>query len=245
MSNSRESSAKLWRLVFALTRLVATGVAMVLVIGGIVVYATEPLSLLLPRDGLVTVLAGGSVTALLAFTSFLVIGVRKRTDGSRGARMRWVVIDALLMAAMATAFILAAVMTLNQSASLPPSTKHTFSRFWSTASPTMITLIQSDGQCCGFDGYSDRILEPCSKYAQAVGCWTVLRDEYMYYLHLLAPALIVLAVLCSTCSILAFILIVLRLHAANKQNDQMDHQEEAFQINRSEPFDAWHKAIFA
>lgn len=241
---NRESTAKLWRLVFALFRLAATVVALTMVVGAIAIYATEPMSMLLPQEGFVTVLAGGSVTALLAFTSFLVIGMRKRTDGARGARIRWIVLDALLMAALATTFILAAVMTLNQSSTLPGSIKKTFSEYWEAASPTMITMIQSDGQCCGFDSYADRTLEPCSKYAQAVGCWTVLRDEYAYYLHLLAPALIVLAVLCCACSFLALVLLFLRLHAANKQKDPLD-QNETFQINRSQPFDAWHKAIFA
>lgn len=245
-----ESTLKLWRLLFALLKLVVTLVALVLVIGGIVVYATEPLSILIPQDAFVAVLAGGSLAALMSFIAFVVIGVKKRTDGVRGARLRWIVLDALIMAALATGFIFAALLTMRQGKSLEKSEfKKTLSEYWESASPAMLTVIQSEGQCCGFGGYSDRVLEPCKRYAEAVGCWTVLRDEYAYYLHIMTPCLIILASMCFASSVLGLILLLTRLLSSkpskSSSSDGSYDQEEPFRINRSQPFDAWHKAVFA
>lgn len=237
----------MWRIVFALFKLVATLVALVMVIGGIVIYATEPMAILIPQDALVALLAGGSITAVVSFIAFVVIGVRKRTDGARGARLRWIVLDAIVMAALATGFVFAALFTMQQTANLNKTVKKKFSNFWESGSPALLTVIQSEGQCCGFNGYSDRVLEPCKKYAEAVGCWTVLRDEYAYYLHILTPSLIVLASLCCAASFLALILILSRLLTSKSPKNSGDgyEQEEPFRINRSQPFDAWHKAVFA
>ena len=83
-----------------------------------------------------------------------------------------------------------------------------------------------------------------------MGCWTVLRDEYAYYLHLLIPALIILAAICSASAFLALTLLVLRLRASRKDQAALNGTEsgndkdETFRIKRSEPFDAWHKAVF-
>lgn len=247
-----DPSTKLWRLVFAIFKLISTVLALALVIGGVVVYATEPMSLLIPQDALVTVLAGGCLTALASFVSFLVIGVRKKTDGARGARIRWIVIDALVMAGLSTAFLFAALLAIQHSSNLSAAAKQKFSAFWESASPTLLTLIQSEGQCCGFEGYSDRVLEPCKKYKEAVGCWTVLRDEHGYYLHLLTPALFILCSLCCASSLLSLILLVQRLRSAKRDKGDGNSaggyyydQDESFRINRSQPFDAWHKAVFA
>lgn len=244
-----DPKTKLWRLVFAIFKLITTVLALALVIGGVVIYATEPMGVLIPQDALVTVLAGGCLTALASFVSFLVIGVRKRTDGARGARLRWIVIDALVMAALAVALLLSALLALQHSANLSVSAKQKFSAFWETASPPLLTVIQSEGQCCGFDSYTDRVFEPCKKYKEAVGCWTVLRDEHGYYLHLLTPALFILASLCCASSLLSLILLVQRLRSSKRDkgndNGYYYEQDESFRINRSQPFDAWHKAVFA
>lgn len=245
-----DSSAKLWRLVFAIFKLITTVLAIGLVIGGVVIYSTEPMTLLLPQDALITVLAGGCLTALASFISFLVIGVKKRTDRAHGARIRWIVIDALVMAGLTTAFLFAALLTIQQASNISSLSKKKFSDFWETASPTLLTLIQSEGQCCGFEGYNDRVLEPCKKFNEAVGCWTVLRDEQGYYLHLLTPALFILASLCFASSILSMILLLQRLRSSkrDKSDTGMTYyydQDESFRINRSQPFDAWHKAVFA
>ena len=248
------TNTKLWRLIFALSHLLAAGVAVILVVGGTVVYGTEPLSLLIPQDALVTVLAGGSMTALLAFIAFLIVGVRKRTDSANGARLRWIVLDALLMLGLAAAFLFSALANMRQSSNISKSAKTRFSSFWETASPTLLTLIQSEGQCCGFDSYSDRVLEPCKKYAEAVGCWTVLRDEYAYYLHLFTPSLLILTSICAASALVALTLLIVRLTSKRRsKSDNADtatgfyyeQQEESFRINRSQPFDAWHKAVFA
>jgi hypothetical protein len=245
-----DTTTKLWRLVFALFRLLSTLIALTLVVGAVVVYASEPLSMLIPHEALVAVLAGGSLTALFSFVSFLVIGVKKRTDGARGARVRWIVIDAILMAALASVFFYSALTTVRQSTNLTTTAKPRFSKFWESASPTLLTLIQAEGQCCGFDGYTDRVLEPCKKYSEAVGCWSVLQDEYAYYLHLLVPALFILASLCTTAGLIALIFLVMRLRSARKnKNEGGDglyyETDESFRINRSQPFDAWHKAVFS
>ena len=245
----KQSSAKLWRLFFALFKLTGTVIALILVMGGIALYATEPMSLLIPQDSLVTLLAGGSLTALIFFLSFLVVGVRKRTDGARGARLRWIVLDALVMAALATGFILSALAALRQAQTLNSSTRRKFSEFWESASPMIITLIQKEGQCCGFDGYTDRVLEPCKRYSEAVGCWTVLRDQYGYYLHIFTPSLFILASLCAAASIFASILLLVRFLSKREGKNSLEngsgHEiDESFRINRSQPFDAWHKAVF-
>jgi hypothetical protein len=245
-----DTTTKLWRLIFSLFRLLSTLIALVIVIGGIVVYASEPLSLLIPQDTLVAVIVGGSLTALFSFVSFLVIGVKKRTDGARGARVRWIIVDAILMAFLAAIFIIASLRSIRQSATISTSTKKRFSSFWGKASPTMLILIQAEGQCCGFEGYTDRVLEPCKKYSEAVGCWSVLKDEYAYYLHLLTPALIVLASLCTAASLTAFILFIMRLRTSRNEKSEGGNglyyeTDESFKINRSQPFDAWHKAVFS
>lgn len=245
-----DPSTKLWRLVFAIFKLITTVLALGLAIGAVVIYSTEPLTLLIPQDALVTVLGGGCLTALASFVSFLVIGVRKRTDGARGARIRWIVIDAVLMAGLAAAFLFAALLAIQHSSTLSTTSKQRFSEFWETASPTLLTLIQSEGQCCGFSGYSDRVLEPCKKYKESVGCWAVLRDEHGYYLHLLTPALFILASLCCAASLLSLILLLQRLRSAKRDKSANGSayyydQDESFRINRSQPFDAWHKAVFA
>ena len=249
-----DANTKLWRLIFALFHLLTAGVAVILVVGGTIVYGTEPLPLLVPQDALVAVLAGGSLAALFAFVSFLVVGVRKRTDGASGARIRWIVLDALLMAGLAAVFLFAALKNMRQSSNISKSAKDRFSSFWETASPTLLTLIQSEGKCCGFDSYRDRVLEPCKKYSEAVGCWTVLRDEYGYYLHLFTPSLLILTSICAASAIIALILLTVRITSKRSKSDSdtrdtggfyYEQQEEAFRINRSQPFDAWHKAVFA
>ena len=245
-----DTTTKMWRLIFSLFRLLSTLIALIIVIGGIVVYASEPLSLLIPQDTLIAVIVGGSLTALFSFVSFLVIGVKKKTDGARGARVRWIVLDAILMAFLAAIFILAALHSIRQSADISSATKKQFSTFWETASPTMLMLIQAEGQCCGFEGYTDRVLEPCKKYSEAVGCWTVLKDEYAYYLHFLTPALITLASICMAAGIIAFILLIMRLRSSRREKSEGGNglyyeTDESFKINRSEPFDAWHKAVFS
>lgn len=245
-----DTTTKLWRLVFSLFRLLSTLIALALVIGGIVIYASEPLSLLIPQDTLMAVVAGGCLTALFSFVSFLVIGVKKKTDGARGARVRWIVLDAILMSFLTAIFVFAALRSIRQSSDISTAAKKRFSSFWETASPTMLTLIQAEGQCCGFEGYTDRVLEPCKKYSEAVGCWSVLKDEYAYYLHLLTPALMVLASLCGAASLIAFILLIMRVRSARKEkreggNGLYYETDESFKINRSQPFDAWHKAVFS
>ena len=245
-----DTTTKMWRLIFSLFRLLSTLIALVIVIGGIVIYASEPLSLLIPQDTLIAVIVGGSLTALFSFVSFLVIGVKKKTDGARGARVRWIVLDAILMAFLATIFVLATLHSIRQSTDISSVTKKQFSTFWETASPTMLTLIQAEGQCCGFEGYTDRVLEPCKKYSEAVGCWNVLKDEYAYYLHFLTPALITLASLCMAAGIIAFILLIMRLRSSRREKSEGGNglyyeTDESFKINRSEPFDAWHKAVFS
>lgn len=245
-----DTTAKLWRLIFSLFRLFATVVALIAVIGGIVLYASEPLTQLIPEESLVSVLVGGSILALFSFVSFLVIGVKKRTDGRRGARVRWIVLDAVLMAALAGFFIFAALHSIRKTAAITGSVKKQFSRFWETASPAVLTLIQAEGQCCGFEGYSDRVLEPCKKYREAVGCWTVLQDEYAYYLHILTPILICLGALSAAAGLIALILLVMRLRYRNKNDNASGNglyyeTDESFKINRSQPFDAWHKAVFS
>lgn len=247
-----DTNTKLWRLILALFALLTTGVALVLVVGGTVVYGTEPLGLLIPQEALVAVLAGGTATALLAFGSFLVVGVRKRTDGARGAKIRWIVADAFLMAGLSAAFLFAALANIRRAAGIDQTAKARFSSFWEGASASLVTLIQAEGQCCGFDSYGDRALEPCKKYAERVGCWTVLRDEHGYYLHLFTPALLVLTAMCAASALIALILLLVRLNGKRAKCENGDsgtfhyeQQEEPFRINRSQPFDAWHKAVFA
>ena len=138
------SSNKLCRLVFSLFQLFTTLISLTLVVGATILYATEPLSLLIPQDALVTVMAGGSLTALLAFISFLVIGVRKRTDGVHGARLRWIVMDALMMAGLGAAFVLAALLAIRQAENVSAASKKKFSNFWESASPPLLTLIQRE-----------------------------------------------------------------------------------------------------
>lgn len=88
------------------------------------------------------------------------------------------------------------------------------------------------------------MLEPCKKYAEAVGCWTVIRDEHAYYLHLLLPGLFGLGALAAAGALLAVIMIVVRVRTTRKGGDNAT-DDEFFQINRSQPFDAWHKAVFS
>lgn len=234
--------------------LVAVGVMMA--ISGVFVYASEPISTsILPTDSLSILISCSVAMAVSGLIAFIVIPLRKRrTDGVQGVRIRWIVVDAIIMATLATAFLIAGLILSLQT---PSSINARLSDFWETASPVVLTVIQERGQCCGFAGLNDRVLEPCKRYAEAVGCSSVLLDDYKYYAKsILQPALFALGSLCILASILALVFSFVRLRLRNQE--AKEHEAILFQaslaagddgilptkLKRSQPFDAWHKAVF-
>lgn len=75
-----------------------------------------------------------------------------------------------------------------------------------------------------------------------MGCWEVLRDEYNYYFNLLLPAIFGLTGLAAASAVVALLYALARLRARKQDENRAD---ESFRVNRSQPFDAWHKAVFA
>lgn len=225
-------------------------------ISGIFVYVSEPISTsILPTDSLSIMISCSVAMAVSGLIAFIVIPLRKRrTDGVQGVRIRWIVVDAIIMATLATAFLIAGLILSLQT---PSAINTRLSDFWETASPVVLTLIQERGQCCGFAGLNDRVLEPCKRYAEAVGCASVLLDDYKYYAKsILQPALFALGSLSVLASILALVFSLVRLRL--RHQEAKEHEAILFQaslaagddgilptkLKRSQPFDAWHKAVF-
>ena len=39
---------------------------------------------------------------------------------------------------------------------------------------------QEMGECCGFEGYEDRVQEPCTEYVERLGCWEQSSDPHTH-----------------------------------------------------------------
>lgn len=105
---------------------------------------------------------------------------------------------------------------------------------WLDSDTQTVLQIQSWGQCCGFNNYTDRIQEPCTKYAQELGCFEVMKGPYQSRLtSLLVPGTILLIGEC-----LGITLSILLLWLVWRESRQ------AKLIGDRQPFDAWHKAVF-
>jgi hypothetical protein len=59
--------------------------------------------------------------------------------------------------------------------------------FWNQAPFSILTSIQAEGQCCGFMNYSDRVIEPCQRFQQQVGCRDAMKEQYIFYLKFANP----------------------------------------------------------
>ncbi len=252
-------SLRKWRIFFGSFQILLILAGVVMAVLGIGLYASEPMTAsILPTESFSALISGAVLIALAGLVAFIVIPLKKsRTDGIQGVRIRWVVIDSLIMAIIGAALLVCGLILTMQSSSSRTTTAR-LSSFWETASPVLLAVIQNRGQCCGFADYSDRVLEPCKQYQPAVGCSTVLLDDYNYYTRgILQPGLFALAALALLGSALAalFSLVRLRLRKqeeketeANLFNVAMSAGEDAAmfptKLKRSQPFDAWHKAVF-
>lgn len=110
------------------------------------------------------------------------------------------------------------------------------SRLWNTASDATVHAIQSQGQCCGFASYFDRIQLPCTKFDPAVGCYGgFMRDRYLNLLNAsLGPSILLVSVL-----LLAILLDIGMLLVI-----YYEQEDEKMSISKRQPFDAWHRAVF-
>lgn len=136
-------TVRVWSLVFGIFQVAVMVVGGAMLAAGIALYASEPQTVLLPQDALVSAIVGSAALALVAVTAFIVVCLRKRTDGASGARLRWLVIDSVAMAILAAALVLAALLTVHQVGDLNGGVKKHFSQYWDTASPAFIALLQS------------------------------------------------------------------------------------------------------
>ena len=62
---------------------------------------------------------------------------------------------------------------------------------------------------------------------------------------MIIPVFFTMGVLSSAAAILALALIFSRILAAKRKKDSPFKDNEIFRTNRSQPFDTWHKAVFA
>ena len=53
------------------------------------------------------------------------------------------------------------------------------SRLWNKLPDDTALAIQTMGQCCGFNNYTDRIQEPCIRFQQQVGCGKIMAGYYV------------------------------------------------------------------
>lgn len=107
-------------------------------------------------------------------------------------------------------------------------------RIWIDSDTSTVLQIQTWGQCCGFNNYTDRIQEPCTKYAEEVGCLQMMKGQYEARLtSMLVPSTILLIAEC-----IGIVLNGLVLWLSWREGKQ------AKLIGDRQPFDAWHKAVF-
>jgi hypothetical protein len=113
------------------------------------------------------------------------------------------------------------------------------SHIWNTCSDSLAYSIQTIGQCCGFNNYADRIMNPCVEWAPEIGCYeAIMRDVYLYTIKLAAiPYLVMIGL--SAAATVAFAVEFL-VHRSNTKQDPLVAKVKV----QRQPFDAWQKAVF-
>ena len=248
-------SLRNWRIIFGAFQVLLMVAGVAVAILGVGLYAGEPLSeSMLPTDAMTAMISGAIMMAICGLIAFIVIPLKKRRiEGAQGVRIRWIVVDSIIMAAIGASMLISGVLLRSP----PNAITARLSGFWETASPALLSVIQQRGQCCGFASYSDRVLEPCSKFNPAVGCASVLLDDYRYYTQqILQPALFCVSALCFAGAFLAALFSIVRLRL--REREERESQALMFsnalangedvgifpaKLKRSQPFDAWHKAV--
>ena len=119
--------------------------------------------------------------------------------------------------------------------SLSPATlDRSLDNLWMTAHNRTIIQIESWGQCCGFHNYTDRLQEPCTLYAQEVGCYGPMRDQVAGKLAaMVVPSTI----------LLIGMLISLGLNLTILLLEWKEGRKEEI-VGDRQPFTDWQKTIF-
>src|SRR5262249_33530576 len=134
-----------------------------------------PILALLPMDILIgTVMINhGKLGGLASGASLLILGVLGFYAGYAGKRQRHFVAYGLTTAAVLGPAILG-VIRIRAELGPSPTTYRAFSQYWDAAPDSSILRIQEMGECCGFGDYEDRLQEPCTEYAERIGCWEAI-----------------------------------------------------------------------
>lgn len=154
-----------------------------LAVGGfsIVLLALSGRPELSPRD----LLYGGCGLAfLLLLLGSLGIMASSRMAGSGNIRSAWQCYIALAIICTLLAAVGVQFARTHESETF---TKQHFDKLWQTLPDDVVMNLQQYGQCCGFANGTDRVQEPCQRYRERVGCFTVMENYYLDQLYKIIP----------------------------------------------------------
>ncbi|PJF17715.1 hypothetical protein PSACC_02474 [Paramicrosporidium saccamoebae] len=202
--------------------LACAGLAMAIL--SLTLLATSPILAIAPR----AILIGGLVLGIILMFVTALGAVGATNDRNSPALVGY----SLLMLA-AIGVTIWGVSSVGMSMK-DPEVEGYLDRVWMDSDNGTILQIESWGQCCGFHNYTDRIQEPCTKYAEEMGCYELMKGQYEESLTvMLVPATLLLV---AECVGLALNLAVLWLVWREGRQAKL--------VGDRQPFDAWHKAVF-
>jgi hypothetical protein len=273
------------RVALGVTLVGVIGMCLVSLVGCILLQVTSRIpEIMLPAEGALSasMMAWAVLGLVSLFACFLICWRKRRIDGLRGCRKRWIVLYALFAGAGAAGF--AAIAAYLMVVLTGKAVQQTFSSWWESASPMLLHQVQEIGQCCGFGGLDDRVLEPCQRFTPAIGCWPgMLQMEWQGHVRVLVGLSVASSALSLGAALMAVVLLVVRLRTGRSvagsngaggftqaamlagiqpfkpvtgsSSGPSSAREalpplsarslEANAFARSEPFDAWHKAVFS
>lgn len=84
------------------------------------------------------------------------------------------------------------------------------SQLWDHMDDVSASRVQAWGQCCGFQNYADRVMEPCVEYSPSVGCKEVMEAVYLPTMgRVLGPAIFLFIAACVGLFVEVVLLVVL------------------------------------
>lgn len=174
------------------------------------------------------------VGGMASGASLLILGILGLYAGYAGKRQRHFVAYGLVATGMLGVSIFGVIRIKTEMNGFVA--RRTFSRYWDGAPDSSVLRIQEMGECCGFEGYEDRVQEPCTEYVEKLGCWeAIIRPVHA---RLLKQAFVP----CILISALLFTATLLNIGMALVVKEEV--KERRLSIAQRQPFDAWHKAVF-
>lgn len=194
-----------------------------LAILSLTLLVNSPVIALSPASFLISGLVGGMIIMLIAFVT---------AWGIKSNHRILIIVTALLSLALTSLGIVAVIQV--EGARQQDSIQAQLDRLWDDAPTPIIVQIQTWGQCCGFTSYIDRFQEPCTLYADEVGCLEPMRRVREGKLRALAGPAAVMVV----GQAVGLILVIIIAWAGWRE------ERRAQLVGERQPFDAWHKAVF-